>query len=270
MKILKYCILVLTSVFLYHCGSDSTVTQVHEETGSSSYVKVLTAENGNLKFELWSATSNPMRFGYNKIAFKVFENNTPKNTGYVKFFPWLNYSVPTPMKSTPVSDQFNFTDSMFTGYAVFTTITGSGASWKGTINYNNQLYSDTVDFTVNAYTSAQIIYIQDMQSSYSYYLSLVKPYVPQQGFNTFQIMLHRTTNDVNFEQVNDAQIFIMPWMENMGHGSSDNVHPTYKSDGLYEGVINLSMPGQWAVYDTVYHASHKITGNIPPKFSFNP
>jgi YtkA-like protein len=273
MKILKYCILVLTSVLLYHCGSDNPVTNNTEENGSSTYTKILTSESGNLKFELWSATSNPnMRFGYNKIAFKVFENSSPKTTGFVKFFPWLNYTVPTPMKSTPVSAQFSYVDSLqlFTGYALFTTFTGGGATWKGTINYNNQLYSDTLDFTVISYSAAQIFYINDMQSSYHYYLSLVKPYSPVQGLNTFQCMLHRTTNDVDYEQVNNAQMYIMPWMENMGHGSSDNVHPQYKSDGIYQGVINLSMGGQWSVADTVYHNGNKITGSIPPKFIFNP
>jgi len=256
-------------IIFYSCSNDSPVTPNNEDPQNSSYLKVLTAESGTLKFELWSVTSNPMRFGYNKIAFKVFENNSPKSNGFVKFFPWLNYSVPTPMKSTPVSAQFNFTDSMFTGYAIFNTITGSGASWKGTFNYNNQLYSDTADFTVNAYSAAQILTIIDMQSSYTYYLSLVKPYNPAQGFNTFQVMLHRTTDEVTFEQVNNAQIYIMPWMT-MGHGSSNNVHPAYTTDGIYQGTLNFNMPGSWTVYDTVYHDSHKITGNIPPKFIFNP
>jgi len=262
--------IVLFLICFYGCNNDNSVLIPPEDPQNNTYVKVLTAESGTLKFELWSATSNPLRFGYNKIAFKVFENSTPKTSGFVKFFPWLNYSVPAPMKSTPVSAQFNYVDSMFMGYAVFTTITGSGASWAGKFNYNDTLYIDSTAFTVNAYSPAQIINIVDMQSSYTYYLSLVKPYQPVQGLNTFQCMLHRTTDEVNFEQVNDAHIYIMPWMDLMGHGSPNNVHPSYTSDGLYQGTINLSMGGQWSVYDTVYHENRKITQNIPPKFIFNP
>ena len=262
--------IVLFLVSFYGCNNNDSVTTPPEDPQNNAYVLVLSAESGNLKFELWSATSNTLRFGYNKIAFKVFENSTPKTTGFVKFFPWLNYSVPAPMKSTPVSAQFNYVDSlqMFTGYSVFTTITGSGATWKGTMNYNNPLYSDTADFTVNPYSAAQIIYILDMQTSDSYYLTLLKPYSPGQGLSTFQCMLHRTPDNVSYEQVNDAQIYIMPWMETMGHGSPNNVHPAYTTDGIYQGTLNFSMPGELSVYDTVYHNSHKITQNIPPKFNF--
>lgn len=263
-------LIIFAAALFYSCGSDDPITPANEDP-QNSYIKVLTAENGTLKFELWSATSNPMRFGYNKIGIKVFESSSPKTTGFVKFFPWFYWSSSQENRSTPVSPQFDYVDSleMFTGYAMFKTISGGGVQWNGRFNYNDQLFMDSVSFSVNSFSSAQIIYISDPQSSYIYYFSLVKPYSPVQGQNTYQCMLHRTLDELSFEQVNDAQIYIMPWMETMGHGSPNNVHPSYTSEGIYQGEVNFNMAGQWVVYDTIYHANHKLTGNIPPKFTFD-
>jgi hypothetical protein len=62
----------------------------------------------------------------------------------------------------------------------------------------------------------------------------------------------------------------MPWMDAMGHGSTNNVHPHPIGGGIYEGNVNFNMPGEWSVYDTVYYGNIKITPNTPPKFIFNP
>lgn len=255
----------------WSCSNDNPVTK-NEEPTSNNYVKVVTAESGSLKFETWSATASSLRDGYNKIGFKVFENNQEKNSGFVKFFPKMYHWQSSPMHSTPIKAQYNYDNSsqLFTGYVVYTMHTDSSSFWYGFYNYNNQLQLDSAMFNVDYYPEAQVKGFSDFVAGVGYLITLVKPYSPQQGSNTFQCMLHRTIDYIYFEQIDDAHMYIMPWMGAMGHGSSGNIHPAYTSEGIYEGTVNFNMPGEWTVYDTVYYQNRKITPNIPPKFTFNP
>ena len=214
-------IFIVSTCFLFifsRCSSDNQVAN-NEEPTNNEYVKVVTAENGGLKFEIWSTTAATLRYAYNKIGFKVFENNQEKNSGFVKFFPKMYHWANSPMHSSPVKSQFDYDNNlqMFTGYVIFTMASDTSAAWYGFYNYNNQLYLDSATFNVTQFTG-QIKIFTDYQAAKDYLVTLIKPYSPQQGLNTIQFMLHRTSNDINYEQVNDAQMFIMPWMETMGHG----------------------------------------------------
>lgn len=266
-------LLLLTSVLLLisACSNDSPV-KVNEDPVNTDYVKVVTAESGGLKFEIWSSTAQKLRYAYNKVGFRVYENNVAKESGYVKFFPKMYHWLNSPMHSTPVKAQYNYDNAlqMFTGYIVFSMVSDTSSLWYGFYNYNDQLYLDSAFFTVEQYTPGQIKAFSDYTAGAGYFLTLVKPYTPQRGFNTFQVMLHRTFDYINFEQEDNAQMIIMPWMESMLHGSTNNVNPTYKSEGIYEGTVNLTMPGEWTVSDTVYLENRRITRPIPPKFTLNP
>jgi hypothetical protein len=235
-------------------------------------MKVLTSQSGSIKIEIWSSTANVLRNSYNKVGIKFFENNSEKTSGFVKFFPKMYHWAGSPMHSSPVKAQFNYDNSarLFTGYMIFSMASDTSAFWYGFYNYNNQLYLDSALIPVEHYQYAQGKMFIDQQGGLSYMITLLKPFSPAQGLNTFQCMLHRTSDDINFEQVDDAAMYIMPWMETMGHGSANNVHPTPAGDGIYEGAVNFNMPGEWSVYDTVYYQNRKITPVIPPKFTFNP
>jgi hypothetical protein len=269
MKIIIFGFILLIFI-LSGCSNDNPVNKNEEQT-NSTYVKVGSAESGSIKFEVWSATAGSLRFGYNKIGFKVFENNQPKSSGFIKFMPKM-YHNGANMHSSPVRTQYDYDNSLelFTGYAIFTMPTDPSSIWYGFYNYNNQLNLDSSVFEVVNFSSSQILTFLDGQSGNTYQLTLLKPYSPDQGYNTIQCMLHETMNSTSFNQINDAHIYIMPWMVSMGHGSTGNIHPVYTSEGIYEGTVNLNMPGEWSVYDTVYYQNRKITPVVPPKFTFNP
>lgn len=271
LKVRFYFCLVLILAFFYSCSSDNPAGN-NGDPPNSEYAKILTAESGNLKFEVWSSTANYLRYGYNKVGFKVFENNQEKNTGFVKYFPKMYHWTNSPWHTTPVKSQFQYDASkgFFTGYVIYLMVTDSSSFWYGFYNYNNQLNVDSVMFNVAQYNDAQVRAFTDFQAGLGYFITLVKPYYPRQGLNTFQCMLHKTADYVYFDQVNDAQMYIMPWMDAMGHGSTNNVHPVHIGDGIYEGTVNFNMSGSWSVYDTVYYQNRKITPNTPPKFSFEP
>src|SRR3972149_867235 len=264
-NLILFITIIFSLIIFYSCSNDNPVTNDDENT-NPTYSKVITAESGNLKFELWSASANVLRYGYKKVGFKFFENNQEKTTGYVKYLPKMYHWVGSPMHTTPVKDRYDYDASqqLFTGYTVYLMVSDTSSFWYGFYNYNDQLNVDSVFFNVSQYTEAQVKLFSDYVAGAGYFITLVKPYTPLQGLNTFQCMLHRTYDYIYFEQVNDAQMYIMPWMEAMGHGSSNNVHPVHIGDGIYEGTVNFNMAGEWTVADTVYYQNRKITPNNPP------
>lgn len=68
------------------------------------------------------------------------------------------------------------------------------------------------------------------------------------GLNTVAVSLHSTTDmGMTFVPVNDATFEMVPWMTSMGHGASGSVQPTLLADGVYQGKVMFSMPGDWDV-----------------------
>lgn len=263
-----YFILFAALVVFYSCKSDSPVTP---ENSQNDYFKLYTFEQSNLKFELYSATANTLKTGYNDLGFKVFINNTEKTDGFFKFVPKMYHTVVFNWHSSPTSPSFTYDQSknMFMGYASFFMVSDTSSHWYGFFNYNDEASIDSVLFTVDTSSRSQVKYFVDFTAGDSYYLTLVSPYYPKQGPNVFKCILHKSNDDLNFSQIDNAVMFIRPWMEAMGHGSSNNVNPVYKGGGIYEGSANFNMSGYWDVYDSIKVNNTFITPAPPPRFTFD-
>jgi len=55
-------------------------------------------------------------------------------------------------------------------------------------------------------------------------------------------------------------------MPSMGHGASGSVQPTLLADGIYQGKVMFSMPGDWDVTVNTFLAGSS-TAAASPKFS---
>lgn len=264
-----FSILLLLSVLLSSCSKDDTVSS--NDPVNSDYVKITTFESSALKLEVWSATGNSFFNGYNDIGFKVFIGGSEKNTGFVKFTPKMYHFPGSPAHSSPVSQQYLYDSEtqLFSGYVCFTMISDTTGSWYGFFNYNNEAGIDSAYLNVGVLSSNQTKVWDNISSGYTYVLTLVHPQNPKLGLNSFTCMLHRTINDLDYSEVNDAQMFVRPWMETMGHGSSNNTDPSHTGGGRYEGKVNFTMSGLWVVYDSVKVQGNFITNNPPPKFNFD-
>jgi hypothetical protein len=270
MKILVIsAILVLAAI--YGCNN-SGINPVENNNPPANYNKLFTAEQGGAKFDLYSASGTSLLSGYNDIGFKVFINSEEKKTGYVKFYPKMVHPfLPNATHSSPVSPKFYYDESkkIFAGYASFFMISDSVSNWFGFYNYNDENHADSLRFIVNANPDAQVKMFPDEQENCSYYITVVTPMYPNIGFNALKLLLHKTYDDVDYTQIDSAQMFIRTWMTSMGHGSSENINPAYTGNGYYEGRINLTMSGTWTVYDSIYYQNRFIT-NPPAKLLFTP
>ena len=251
---------------LYSCQSESPVVP---ENTQSSYTKLFSVEESNTKFDFYSATANRLLTGYNDIGFKVYINNQEKTDGFVKFFPKMYHFQLSPMHSTPTSPSFVYDQNKSMFIASFLMYSDSGSNWYGFYDFNNLASIDSVMFIVESSNLSQVKYFVDYSAGNSYYLTLVSPFYPKQGPNIFKCILHKSNDDIIYTQIDNAEMFIKPWMETMGHGSSNNVHPSYKGGGIYEGTANFNMSGVWYVYDSIKVNGNFITPAPPPKFIFD-
>ncbi len=263
-----YYLLLFGLIVLYSCKSESPV---EAEGPPEGYFKLYTFEQSAMRLEVYSATANRFVSGYNDLGFKVFIGNQEKSDGYVKFFPKMYHTIGNTMHSSPTSPSFLFDQSknMFMGYASFFMVSDSSSNWYGFYDYNNAARIDSVWFSVDTASFAQVKYFVDYAAGDSYFLTLVSPFYPKQGPNPLKCLLHKSNDDINYTQIENASMFIRPWMETMGHGSSNNVNPVFKSGGIYEGTANFNMSGVWYVYDSIKVNNNFITSSPPPKFIFD-
>ncbi|HJY62875.1 MAG TPA: hypothetical protein VJ455_01860 [Ignavibacteria bacterium] len=265
---IKYILFAVLAIYFYSC-SDDIVN--NNSTSYDTYVKVISAENGNLRFEMWSASGDTLMTGYNKIGFKVFENNQAKSSGYVKFFTKMYHTGGNDIHGTPVEPAYYYNSQMemFTGYIIMLMPSDTTSSWYGFYNYNNQLYVDSVKYDVGWNRLAKFKIFVDLSTSLKYLITVLQPIVPVRNMNNFQCTLHESMDFIYFTQLNSAQMYIKPWLDSLEHASGNNVNPVHIGGGIYEGKVNFDYAGLWNVYDSVYYNNKWITpaGN-PPSIVF--
>jgi hypothetical protein len=253
--------LIFLLITLASCNNDNTVAPVVQPT--NNYLQVLTVDSANLKVEMYNNNSSILTVGYNEIGFKVFVDNVEKKTGFVKYTPIMHHTVGKG-HSTPVQDGFTYDNSkgMFTGYVCYSMISDSTTSfWFGDYNYNDEftLYKKPFDVVAGVGNQMSIWLDTIPNPDVLYYLTLISPKDPRVGLNDFKIILHQTIDNTVYNEVSNASMFIRPWMPLHVHGSSSNVNPAFTSHGKYEGKANLTMAGQWYVYDSIVVDNHTVS-----------
>ncbi len=258
-------ILGIIAVIFYGCSKDNPVTV--ENNTPSDYTKIYTAESGTNKFEVYSLSSTNFVYGFNDIGFKVYVNNTEQTTGFVKFRSTMWHGLGGPSHSIPVSDKFiyNSEKNLFTGYTIF-IMYDTTAFWTSDFNYNDAVFIDSSLIDPSYSTKTQIFGWDNIVVEHTYFLTMISPSAPRVGLNEVDFMLHQTNTMVDYAEVNDAQMFIRPWMEAMGHGSSNNTDPVMVSPGRYKGTANFNMAGEWFLYDSIKVNGTFITNTPSPKF----
>ncbi len=256
---------IVITILLYGCSNNNPVN--NDGGTPSDYVKIYTAESGSKKFEVYSMSSSNFVYGFNDLGFKVYLNNVEQNQGFVKFKPIMYHGIGGPNHSIPVSDKFFFDSNknLFTGYSVF-IMYDTAAFWAADFNYNDAEQIDSMIIPLIYSSNTKIAAWDNSITQRTYFLTMLSPSDPRVGLNDVDLMLHQTQNMTDYSEVNDAEMFIRPWMESMGHGSSNNVNPVMISGGRYKGKANFNMPGEWFLYDSIRVNGNFITNTPTPKF----
>jgi hypothetical protein len=146
----------------------------------------------------------------------------------------------------------------------------STSKWYGFFNFNDEIGVDSINIGVkfNAKTKFQIFV--DLSTQLSYLITVLDPINVQRNLNTFRCMLHESFDFIDFNQINDAQMYIKPWINSLNHGSTNNTNPVDNGTGIYEGKVNFDYSGLWNVYDSIYYNNKWITpSGAPPSITFD-
>ena len=268
MKHLFEYIFLISFFLLMSCG-DTTTPLLQNEPGDT-YQRIITAENGGNKFEVWTTGNDTLMTGYNKVGFKVFEGSSEKTTGYVKFYAKMFHFTSTEFHATPVEPQYSYDAAlgMFAGYIIMLMPSDSSSRWYGYYNYNDEFSIDSVNFDAGWDTRTKFKIFTDIGAQLSYLITMTAPIDPVRGLNDFSCLLHESPDFVNFTQVNSANMFITPKLDSLNHTSEGNVNPVYLGGGIYKGKVNFEIPGGWKVYDSIYYNNRCITQNSTPYIYF--
>ena len=263
-KLKIFIVISLTLILLYGCNeySDSVSPPPQGEV----YQKVITAQSGNYRFEVWTTGNDTLMTGYNKVGFKVFENDVEKSGGYVKFYAKMFHFTSTEFHATPVEPVYNYNPSlrMFTGYIIMLMPSDTTSRWYGYYNYNDFFSADSIRFDVGWDNKTKFKIFADIEVQKSYLITMTEPVDPVKGVNNFSCLLHESPDFVSFNQVNSANMFLNVRLDSLNHNSSGNINPVYSGNGIYTGKVNFDYSGGWKVYDSIYYNNRCITNNGTP------
>ena len=281
MKLLKYFLLALgfatSSCTLertdYEAETASTVTPITDFKEVSTY----TSENYKVSIE---ALNGQLHKGYNEIRIKIKNNTTGQflQSANVTFLPVFTKSDGS-LSSCPNEYElkYNSEKQSFTGYSVFTQISGSSEKWMANLSFS----ADGKTFR-----NQQIINVEEQTNKNlnmasfkgndgeDYIIALISPQKPTVSENVLKAGIYKNTvNNADlkssYSQVEGYTLQLDPRMPepSMGnHSSPNNKDLTQQADGNYQGVVNYTMTGNWTLNFIMLNKSGKIIkGTVVPK-----
>lgn len=231
--------------------------KVVESIGVSNYLIHIEALNGTLYR------------GYNEIRLRILNNQTksPVQVAAVTLLPIQ--TAPTGEKSTCPHQyvlDYKPDGEYFAGYTVFTAESGSTGNWVLSISFTveNQTYSLIKEIQVQPQTNKNLNMASFIGSdNEQYVIALVAPHKPNVSENKLVAGIYKANKRIDlpandplgqslffYTAVEGYTLQLDPRMPepSMGnHSSPNNKDLTQGGDGLYHGIVNYTMTGNWTL-----------------------
>ncbi|MDC8102053.1 hypothetical protein [Chryseobacterium rhizosphaerae] len=229
--------------------------------------------------------------GYNEIRLKVLDTQTNKNINVsdVTFLP-----IMTKADGNKTSCPYQYTldykpdGQYYSGYSVFTDISHTTANWKLYLSFtvNKKMYKVNKDVTVNEQTNKNL----NMTSftgndGEQYYIALIAPQKPKVAENKLVAGIYKFNKPVastgnfpdpsqfSYSEVKGYTLQLDPRMPepSMGnHSSPNNQDLIQGNNGLYHGVVNYTMTGNWTLNFIMLDQNGKIIKGTKVSTDFTP
>ncbi|WP_284460113.1 hypothetical protein [Chryseobacterium sp.] len=229
--------------------------------------------------------------GYNEIRLKVLDTQTNENINVsdVTFLP-----IMTKADGNKTSCPYQYTldykpdGKYYSGYSVFTDISHTAANWKLYLSFtvNKKMYKVNKDVTVNEQTNKNL----NMTSftgndGEQYYIALIAPQKPKVAENKLVAGIYKFNKPVastgnfpdpsqfSYSEVKGYTLQLDPRMPepSMGnHSSPNNQDLIQGNNGLYHGVVNYTMTGNWTLNFIMLDQNGKIIKGTKASTDFTP
>jgi len=247
-------------------------TDYEAETGSQvpdsyEFKEAVLFTSGNYKISI-DALNGTFYKGYNEIHLKVVNTQTNQNvsTSDVTFLPIIT-NADGSKSSCPheYNVAYDATNKYYAGYSVFTGESTTTASWKLYVSFtaDNQKYEINKDITVEKQSNKNLnMTAFTGNDGEQYFIALVSPQKPTVSENKLVAGIYKynkpTTTagtfpdptQFSYSEVTGFTLKLDPRMPepSMGnHSSPNNKDLVQENDGLYHGVVNYTMTGNWTL-----------------------
>ncbi|WP_433763564.1 hypothetical protein [Flavobacterium ginsenosidimutans] len=268
MKSLIYGIIALFVVT--SCTIDKT--DYNAEIGSEvpdnyEFKEAVSFTSGNYKISI-DALNGTFYKGYNELHLKIVntQNNQEVTTSAVTFLPIIS-NADGSKSSCPheYNVAYDSANKYYSGYSVFTGESTTTASWKLYISFtvDNQTYEINKDISVEKQSNKNLnMTAFTGKDDEQYIIALISPQKPTVSENPLVAGVYKynkptTPADTfpdpaqfSYSEVVGYTLRLDPRMPeaSMGnHSSPNNKDLTRQNDGLYHGVVNYTMTGNWTL-----------------------
>lgn len=214
--------------------------------------------------------------GYNDIHVKINkqQNNEPVAVSAVKLLP-IQTNVQGRKIVCPHQSVMDYTldGSYFSGYSVFTDESSAAANWSLEIDFTigGQTFTATQNITVKPQVNKnRNITTLTGKDGEQYLIALIAPWKPTVSENKLVAGIYKLdAAQSSYTTVNGYTLQLDPRMPepSMGnHSSPNNKDLVQQADGLYHGVVNYTMTGNWTLnFILVNQNGRVIAGTEVPK-----
>lgn len=245
----------------YEAEIDSEVPEYYE------FKEAVSLTSGIYKISI-EALNGTFYKGYNELHLKVINTQTNQsvNTSEVTFLPVMtNADGSTNSGPHQYNLEYNAVNGYYTGYSVFTSESVTTASWKLYVSFavENQKYEINKEVSVEKQSNKNLSMTAFTgKDNEQYFIALVSPQKPTVAENKLVAGIYKynkpTTpagtfpdpSQFSYSEVTGYTLKLDPRMPepSMGnHSSPNNQDLTQQSDGLYHGVVNYTMTGNWTL-----------------------
>lgn len=231
------------------------------------FKEVTSFNNGNYKISI-EALNGTFYKGYNEIRLTITNTQTNQtlNNSEVTFLPILtdsdNNKTSCPHRYHLV---YNAEEQFYSGYVVYTSISNPMENWDLYISFTNSNQTHTVNQLVSVQNQTNMNLNMTSftgNDGEQYFIALVAPQKPKVAENELVAGVYKYNqptepagtfpdpSQFSHSEVQNYTLLLDPRMPepSMGnHSSPNNVDLTQQADGLYYGVVNYTMTGNWTL-----------------------
>lgn len=261
-----------------------TIVTEHDEFKVAS-----TTDSDGYKISI-EALNGTFYKGYNEIRLKITNSQTKEkvDVSAVTFLPIMTNAEGSKI-SCPHRYNLQEKDRYFSGYAVFADESHVNKSWELYISFTiaNQRYTVKQAVTVQEQSNKNLnmTAFRGMDDE-QYFIALVSPQKPKIAENELVAGIYKLNKATNppsggfpdpsqfsYTEVSGYTLKLDPRMPepSMGnHSSPNNKDLTQQSDGLYHGLVNYTMTGNWTLNFILLNENGRILKGTKVPEDFTP
>ncbi len=256
----------------------------------TSFSEVASMINGSHSVSI-EALNGTFYKGYNEIRIKIknTETNQYLSNSEVGFLPILtdenNEKSSCPHNYNLIYDSEN---KYYKGYVVFTEVSTTNLIWDIYINFsdNNQELSVTSTSFVEAQPNKNLNMTSFIgNNDEKYFIALIAPKSPEIAENELVAGIYKYNEPTtpagsfpdplqfSYTKVQNHILMLDPRMPepSMGnHSSPNNQDLIQQADGLYYGIVNYTMTGNWTLNFILYNENNEVIKGTEVSTDFTP